>query len=360
MLDEVPSGFVIPHVSLCIDASCYRPGILKLLATIRPEWKHDTVKLKEFEGGLTNCLVGVKSGEEDMLLVRIYGRNTEKFINRESEIKNLVYLNKHIGTPPVYAHFDNGLCYGYVKGTPLELNDLYDKMMMRRIARELARIHALPSPDQDPEHTVLYGSFFSSWLTEIPESLETDIRTRRMKKLIGSVEELRRECDELKSHLDQLNSPIVFCHNDLTYRNIIYSHDKVTFIDLEYGGPNFRGFDIADFFCEFAGSDDVDFSLFPSRDYQLVWLRMYLEEAALLRGEDPNTVTDEMVEDLFVEVNQFTLACHMIWGIWGLIQTHYSLLDFDYLEYAELRIGEYRARRETCLTLKKIAKKKLR
>ena len=48
----------------------------------------------------------------------------------------------------------------------------------------------------------------------------------RMKKLIGSVEELRRECDELKSHLDQLNSPIVFCHNDLTYRNIIYSHDK--------------------------------------------------------------------------------------------------------------------------------------
>ena len=47
-----------------------------------------------------------------------------------------------------------------------------------------------------------------------------------MKKLIGSVEELRRECDELKSHLDQLNSPIVFCHNDLTYRNIIYSHDK--------------------------------------------------------------------------------------------------------------------------------------
>ena len=29
----------------------------------------------------------------------------------------------------------------------------------------------------------------------------------------------------------------------------------------------------------------------------------------LLTGEDPNTVTDEMVEDLFVEVNQFTLVC---------------------------------------------------
>ena len=29
--------------------------------------------------------------------------------------------------------------------------------------------------------------------------------------------------------------------------------DSVTFIDLEYGGPNFRGFDIGDFFCEFGG-----------------------------------------------------------------------------------------------------------
>ena len=47
-----------------------------------------------------------------------------------------------------------------------------------------------------------------------------------MKKLIGSVEELRRECDELKSHLDQLNSPVVFCHNDVQYGNMIYSPDE--------------------------------------------------------------------------------------------------------------------------------------
>ena len=33
------------------------------------------------------------------------------------------------------------------------------------------------------------------------------------------------------------------------------------------------------------GIDTVDYSLYPSRDYQLVWLRMYLEETALLRGK---------------------------------------------------------------------------
>ena len=28
---------------------------------------------------------------------------------------------------------------------------------------------------------------------------------------------------------------------------------SLTLIDLEYGGPNYRGFDLGDFFCEFAG-----------------------------------------------------------------------------------------------------------
>ena len=48
----------------------------------------------------------------------------------------------------------------------------------------------------------------------------------RMKKLIGSREELRRECQGLSSHLDELNSPVVFCHNDLMYKNMIYSEQK--------------------------------------------------------------------------------------------------------------------------------------
>lgn len=34
----------------------------------------------------------------------------------------------------------------------------------------------------------------------------------------------------------------------------LVSLDSVTFIDLEYGGPNFRGFDLGDFFCGFAGN----------------------------------------------------------------------------------------------------------
>ena len=172
---------VVPYVSItiCIGSSLYQSGILKVLELVRPQWKQDTVKFQVFEGGLTNCLFGVKSGEEDMVLVRVYGRNTEKFINRESEIKNLVFLNKHIGTPPVYAHFDNGLCYGYAKGRQLELFELRDKVMGRRIARQMARMHAVPLPVEDLKRPLLFSSFLNTWLDKIPKDLETDTKTAR-------------------------------------------------------------------------------------------------------------------------------------------------------------------------------------
>ena len=35
-----------------------------------------------------------------------------------------------------------------------------------------------------------------------------------------------KECQELTSHLDEFNSPVVFCHNDLNSKNIIYSEEK--------------------------------------------------------------------------------------------------------------------------------------
>lgn len=54
----------IPYVSLCIDPSLYQPGILRLLQQIQPEWKQDDIKFRAFEGGQTNCIVGVSCHEE--------------------------------------------------------------------------------------------------------------------------------------------------------------------------------------------------------------------------------------------------------------------------------------------------------
>lgn len=39
---------------------------------------------------------------------------------------------------------------------------------------------------------------------------------------------LERELAWLKEHLPQLDSPVVFCHNDLLCKNIIYDSSKGT------------------------------------------------------------------------------------------------------------------------------------
>ena len=45
---------------------------------------------------------------------------------------------------------------------------------------------------------------------------------------VPEVEVLERELAWLKEHLPQLDSPVVFCHNDLLCKNIIYDSTKGT------------------------------------------------------------------------------------------------------------------------------------
>lgn len=73
----------------------------------------------------------------------------------------------------------------------------------------------------------------------------------------------------METELNKLNSPVVFCHNDLLGGNIIVNESngikdyflsstysmkgELHFIDYEYAASNFRGFDIANHFCEWGG-----------------------------------------------------------------------------------------------------------
>jgi len=54
--------------------------------------------------------------------------------------------------------------------------------------------------------------------------------------------------------------------------------------------------------------DEVDFSLYPDRDYQLGWLRTFLELSFTEDGRSASDVTDVDVERLYVQVNKFSLV----------------------------------------------------
>lgn len=164
---------------------------------------------------------------------------------------------------------------------------------------------------------------------------------------LPGIAELRLEFEALYSRLKRLGSPIVFAHNDLLLGNVIYTREqeRVTFIDYEYADYNYAAYDIGNHFTEFPGIDEADFSLYPNREFQLKWLSVYLREFA---GGEPEP---QALQRLFVQVNQFALASHFLWCIWGLIQAEHSAIDFDFLIFAANRHREYVRRKDEFLAL---------
>lgn len=181
-----------------------------------------------------------------------------------------------------------------------------------------------------------------------------------------SLDVLRQETRCLRELLAAYPSPVVFCHNDLQYGNIMRTRSgDIKLIDFEYSFLNCRAFDIANHFCEWAADyhNDVphrmDFSRLPSADQRLAFCQSYLDAlrefscsarrcftpCAISHPRAPPFATagDEKpsAESLLREVEPFTMASHLLWAIWGVIQARGAAPGFDYKEYARGRFERY-------------------
>ncbi|XP_065181173.1 probable ethanolamine kinase [Sycon ciliatum] len=346
-----------PNLSVKVDRTRAAEGAVDLVKRIKPDWCKPGLELvtKTFTDGITNVLVGVKrkgDDEKEMLLVRVHGNNTELIIDREREIRTIRMLEQKGCSPPLYCTFENGICYGFVPGQPVSLSSVRDPSVVPLVVKAMVKFHSVAGLG-DGEEPVLFNTM-ESWLKLLPtDGGLDDNKQKRYLELCAKVD-IERELGLLKERLLQLRVPVVFCHNDLLLGNVIHNRtdDSVAFIDFEYGGLNYRSYDIANHFCEYPGTENVDYKHYPGREHQLDFIRLYLEETARLKGgEAPVTIPTADVERMYVEVNQFTLASHMFWGIWAVIQAVYSEIDFDYIGYAHTRFDEYLRRKDEFLSL---------
>ncbi|KAL5007712.1 hypothetical protein ScPMuIL_016518 [Solemya velum] len=345
---EVPD---VKQLDITIHESALVEGTLGLIKQLRPQWQD--VQTKIFTEGITNKLVGCYERgkfEEEVVLVRIYGLKTELFIDRDVEKENIAALSKQGLSAPLFAVFNNGIAYGFVYGSTLDEKTVRDPTIQRLIAKEMCRLHT--SKNLEEKHEPGLYSKMTNFLELCPDSFNDPDLQKRFVAEVKSKSELLEEFELLKSHTEKLNCPVVFSHNDLLLKNIIYNKktESVSFIDLEYAMFNYQPFDIADHFCEYAGVDTVDYSLYPEHEYQLSWLRNYLESWNEMTN-CKETVTDLAVERLYVQVNKFALLAHFFWGIWALIQAKNSTVDFDFLGYGIERLNEYFARKNDFLAL---------
>lgn len=164
------------------------------------------------------------------------------------------------------------------------------------------------------------------------------------------LEAMGDEINMLEERLTRDDQEIGFCHNDLQYGNVMIDEETnaITIIDYEYSSFNPIAYDITNHFCEMAAnyhSDTphvLDYTLYPGEEERRRFISTYL-------GSTGNATSEEEVERLMTDVERYTLANHIFWGLWGIISGHVNKIEFDYKEYARQRFEQYWLRRQLLL-----------
>ncbi|CAF3807633.1 unnamed protein product [Adineta steineri] len=323
------------HENVTISLENLSNEIYKLTSSIRPDWNSSNTRLVTFTEGITNSIVGLfdtrtPDDESEALVIKIFGSNTELFIDRSSEMNAMIKLSENkVLSQRVLIEFNNGLIYEYASGRACSREDVRKDNISKLIAIKLAQFHNVPMTKNETPHTITLIRKFIKLINENKN------KTEDISKYMSDIDIIEKR---ILPHLipnPLIGKDLVLCHNDLLVKNIIYNDktDKISFIDFEYTYLNYALFDIANHFVEYAGVDNADFTLYPTRDEQKRWLKFYFQT----RGMNEQIIDDNLCH----LVDQFSALAHLMWGLWALVQSNISSLDFDYVNYAKLRLDSY-------------------
>ncbi|KAA8651982.1 hypothetical protein EYZ11_001758 [Aspergillus tanneri] len=385
------------YIALSYNHADSQASALRLVLTLNPHWEgpENKIEFVRFTDGITNTLLKVinrKPGlteeqiDHEAVLMRAYGNHTEILIDRERETKSHALLASHGLAPPLLARFQNGLLYRFIRGRPATYEDLVKAPIWRGVARRLAQWHAVLPIGGAPAASAVSVEFPRDHVpkmhqVDVAQSKQADdlspidprqpgpnlwtVLQKWIRALPTTTEEQRQRRLSLQKEFERVvgefddgkglgENGLVFAHCDLLCANVItvpstdMTSDEaqtVHFIDYEYATPSPAAFDIANHFAEWAGYD-CDYNMMPSCSVRRQFLTEYVKSYTHHRGVESSQ--QELVDQLYQDVDRFRGIPGLYWGTWALIQAQISQIDFDYASYAELRLGEYYAwRRET-------------
>ncbi|KAK9682757.1 hypothetical protein RND81_10G094500 [Saponaria officinalis] len=321
----------------------------KILHSIASKWDDvidpHALQVIRLKGAMTNEVYQIKwptkAGEMSRkVLVRIYGEGVDVFFDREDEIRTFECMSKHGQGPRLLGRFSTGRIEEFIRARTLSAPDLRDADISALIAAKLKEFHDLDMPG--PKKIKLWDRL-RDWLDQAKRlSSPEEAKAFHLDALGEEISEL-----EIKLSVNQI---IGFCHNDLQYGNIMIDEqsNSLTIIDYEYASYNPVAFDIANHFCEMAADyhtdapHELDYSKYPGLEERRRFISTYLSSS----GQQPS---GHQVEQLLQDVEKYTLATHLFWGLWGIISEHVNEIDFDYLEYGRQRFRQYWLRKPELL-----------
>ncbi|KAL2898122.1 putative choline kinase 2 [Bienertia sinuspersici] len=305
--------------------------VKKKLQSIASEWSDvvdpNALQVIRLKGAMTNEVYQIKwptkAGEMSRkVLVRIYGEGVDVFFDREDEIRTFECMSKLGQGPSLLGRFGNGRIEEFIRARTLSASDLRDPEISALIAAKLREFHGLSMPG--PKSIKLWDRL-RDWLQTAKRLCSPEEAEAFCLSALGE------EITELDSKLSG-NQCIVFCHNDLQYGNIMMDeHTKsITIIDYEYSSYNPVAFDIA--------ITSARWLLITIQKRLIFWITINTLVWKSVKGCQPSELE---VEQLLEDVEKYTLASHLYWGIWGIISHHVNGIDFDYLEYGKQRFQRY-------------------
>lgn len=326
-----------------IDVLQGREDLTELLLSLGTKWGDaiDIKDLKQFHlsGAMTNEVhrVGwpskrVENGRDRYVLVRVYGDGLDVFFDRGEEISTFKSLSEHGYGPKLLGHFEGGRVEEFIHARTLSATDLRDPETASLIASKMRDFHNLEMPAS--KEPILWERL-RKWLVEAKRLCSSEDAKE------FELHSLEKEITLLEKAISKGDQEIGFCHNDMQYGNIMIDENKtLTIIDYEYASYNPVAYDIANHFCEMAAnyhiepSHILDYTKYPGLEERKRFVHKYLSSS----GNEPSeTEVDQLVDD----VEKYTLANHIFWGLWGLISAYANTLDFDYKEYARQRFEQY-------------------
>jgi thiamine kinase-like enzyme len=257
----------------------------------------------QLEGGITNRNFRVNFGGTDYV-VRLPGKRTEVLgIDRTAEcIANKAAAGLGIA-PGVAAMFEEPSCLVtlFVQGREMTVDELREPEVLAEVARDLRKFH-----DSQTELPTEFDSF-----RLVQEYAETG-RAHDSEPPEGFDDALAAAHEIEKAVRGKPTHEPVPAHNDLLTANFLRDGgERIQLIDWEYAGMGDRWFDLGNF----AVNNELD----DDQEEQL--LEAYF-------GEPPDDRRRATLK-LFRFMSDFRE------GMWGVVQTGVSELDFDFKGYAQ-------------------------
>ncbi|RUS83224.1 hypothetical protein EGW08_009035 [Elysia chlorotica] len=269
--------------------------------------------ITHISGGMSNYLYlialppdmkPVKEEPTDVLL-RIYGqisKSTLDFLVHNSVVFALL-AERNLGPKP-FGMYHDGRVEEFIKGRSLVPADLRKPYVMNLVAEKLARFHSLDMPlCKKPRW---FKSMVRGWIKDIKNNLHKH--------------------REARDALEKMSPNF----------------------DLETEFRELMGFDLGNHFNEwmfdYSSSEKPgfkhNFENYPSQKEQFHFFRAYLQ-ASEEDGCDEGDVEDSHLWALYRETNTLALHSHFLWGVWAIVQSQTSSIEFDYVAYSKARFEAY-------------------